>query len=113
MVNALAERLWLLERKIDRGAPVRDIRRFMGALAVLSPGAIHVLFVRSSEAHGTAVECPSLRFDLEGYAVRFATLDDAIKWADDKKHVWMTRGWTEIDTDHAQGWVERGDVTHP
>jgi hypothetical protein len=109
MVNALAERLWLLKRRTAQ-SPAEDVRRFMGALAVLSPGAIHVLFVRSPEA---MVDLPSLRFNLERYAVKFATLDDAIKWADDKKHVWMTQGWTELDTDVAQGWVERSDVTHP
>jgi hypothetical protein len=48
----LAERLWLLERKTDMQAPARDVCRFMGALAVLSPGAIHVLFVRSPGATG-------------------------------------------------------------
>jgi hypothetical protein len=82
-----------------------------GRTGGLVTGAIHVLFVRSPEA--TMVDRPGLRFDLERYAVKFPTLDDAIKWADDKKHVWMTQGWTEINTDVAQGWVERRDVTHP
>lgn len=78
MENALAERLWLLERSNEMRAPTRDVCCFMGALAVLSPGAIHVLFVRSPEAH-TMRDRPSLRFDLERYAVKFAALDDAIK----------------------------------
>jgi hypothetical protein len=113
MVNALAERLWLLERKNDMRAPARDVCRVMAALAVLSHGAIHVLFVRSPEAHATMVDRPSLRFDLERDAVTFATPDDAIKWADDKKHAWMRQGRTEIDVDAAQCLVERSDVTHP
>ena len=101
MVNALVERLWLLERA-DMRSSARDVCRFMGALAVLSPGAIHVLFVRSPEAH-TMLGRPSLRFELERYAVAFTTLDDAIRWADEKKHVWMTQGWTEVDIDVAHG----------
>src|SRR5262245_34996329 len=118
MFNAhAAQRLWLLQRiDGDAGAAERDVCRFMGALAILSRGAIHILFVRSSEAQGTTadrLDRPGLRFDLERDAVRFATLDAAIEWADDKKRMWMTRGWTEVTTDEATRWVEHSDATRP
>lgn len=104
--------MWLLERTSDLRRPTRDVCRFMGALAVLSAGAIHVLFVRSLEPQ-SMLNRPSVRFDLERYAVTFASLDDAIKWADEKKYPWLTQGWTEIDMDAAHVSRERSDVAQP
>ena len=46
MVNA-AERLWLLERTNgDAQTAGRNACRFAGALAILSRGAIHIIFIR-------------------------------------------------------------------
>ena len=76
-------------------------------------GAIYILFVRAPEAHATTaarLDRPGLRFDLERDAVRFASLDNALEWADQRKRGWMSKGWTEVTVDPAERFVERSDA---
>jgi hypothetical protein len=110
----VAQRLWLLERIADDACtPYRDVCRFTGAIAILSRGAIYILFVRAREPHATTaarLDRPGLRFDLERDAVRFANLDNALEWTDQRKRTWMSQGWTEVIVDAAERFVERSDA---
>ncbi len=101
-----AERLWLLERVDDEEAHAwRDVCRFTGAIAVLSSGAVHVLFLRSPDRHGATaarLDRPGVRWDLDRDAAPFSTLEAAIAWANEKKRGWLRRGWLEVETDPSE-----------
>lgn len=101
-----AQRLWLLERADDDAADAwRDVCRFTGAIAILSNGAIHVLFLRSADPNGaTAARLgrPGVRWDLERDATPFPTLEEAVAWANEKKRGWQRRGWLEVESDPSE-----------
>lgn len=100
LIGPRAERLWLLERmEMLPCDGHRDVCSFMGAIAILSEGAIAIVFVRSPEADRTAADALNssrLRLNVARDAFVFGTLDEAMTWAEVRKQHWIQQGWTEI-----------------
>lgn len=101
--QVLAQRLWVLERRSPVPSPeLDDAHRFSNAIMVLSNASVYLLFVRTPEAdRARAVSFPDrgIRLNLERDAFKFATLDEALEWADAKKQQWIAEGWSEAAGD--------------
>ena len=100
VIAECAQRLWVLERVEERSGR-HDAFRFIHAIAVLGEAVVRIGFVRSWEAHRSTQGClatPRVRRNLDRNA-GFRTLDQAMAWADSKKLVWLSQGWTEFHQD--------------
>lgn len=81
---------------------IDDARPYVSAVTILMPARVHVVFVRSCGTDGIDAAClhtPQLRSQVDRNARPFATLDDAMQWADRQKAGWLGRGWTECSPD--------------
>jgi len=75
---------------------------FVSAIVFVADDAVRVGFVRSCDARRSTEEClvtTRVHASIERNAVRFATLDAAIDWADKWKRTWTGKGWTEFEPD--------------
>lgn len=98
-IDRPAQRLWLLERPEVPRPPAAETCRFVGAVAVLDDGCVYIGFIKSTaspRASEAVLREGTLRLNLARDASRFATLDDAVAWADAMKQRWLGRGWTEL-----------------
>ncbi len=91
-----AQRLWAIERP---AALSGDVYRFVAAVAVLDVARVYVVMLKSTgleRATEAALRRGRLRSTFERDAARFASLDEALAWADTAKRAWLGRGWIDV-----------------
>jgi hypothetical protein len=101
--GSLAQRLWVLERTApDSSAGHQDVFCFVNAMVILGDAAVDVGFVRSLDASCSSVDgrgARHMRLNVGRNTFTFATLDEALAFAESNKHAWIRRGWTEVPAD--------------